>query len=247
MRLADKARRAAWAVTCTASGRAEVERAAGRAVADRFHVIRHGLDLAVWTPAPSRPPTATLHVLAVGRLVRKKGFDVLVASLADLGARGVDVEARVVGAGPEETALREAARAAGLGSRCTFAGACSPPEVRAAMVDWADVLAAPSRVDPTGDRDGLPNVVGEAMASAVPVVGTGVGGLPEMLADGETGLVVPPDDARALADALARLAGDADLRRRLGAGARRRAEEVFDAGKNVAELLALVEAGGPRD
>jgi len=243
VRLPEKLRHASWVVSCTASGRDEVARAYGAELADRIHVIRHGLDLGIWTPAPPRPTTTTLHVLAVGRLVRKKGFDVLVAALADIVARGVDVDARIVGEGAESEGLRAAIERAGLGSRVALEGARLPAEVRTTMVEWADVLVAPSRVDPSGDRDGLPNVVGEAMASALPVVGTPVGGLPEMLEDDVTGLIVPPDDARSLAVALERLARDPALRLRLGADARRRAEAVFDADKNVAALLALVEAG----
>jgi glycosyltransferase involved in cell wall biosynthesis len=142
--------------------------------------------------------------------------------------------------------LAERADHAGVRSLLTFEPRAPTEELRRVFVEETDVLAFPGRIADDGDRDGLPNVVGEAMACGVPVVGTAVGGLPEMLVDGETGLVVPEAAPAALAAALERLAKDEGLRTRLGRGARAKAEAVFDATKNLDAFFALVEAGGDR-
>jgi colanic acid/amylovoran biosynthesis glycosyltransferase len=245
VRIEDKARRAAWAVACTEAARAEIERRHGPATAARFRVIRHGLDLSAWRPgARAARAGGPLRVLAVGRLVRKKGFDVLLEAVKAASERGDGVVVRIVGAGEEEAALRAAIDRLGVRGAVSLEGAVSPDAVRERLRDWADVVAVPSRVEADGDRDGLPNVVGEAMACGVPVVGTPVGGILEMLTDGETGLVVPAEDAGALADALVRLAADPGLARRLGERARAKAETTFDLERNVAALLSLIENRG---
>jgi glycosyltransferase involved in cell wall biosynthesis len=245
VRLDDKARRASWAVACTEAARAEVLRRHGEETAARFRVVRHGVDLDAWSPgARDASPAGRLRVLAVGRLVRKKGFDVLLDALEALAARGTAFEARLVGAGEEHGALLAAAARVGAPGSASLVGALPPDGVRDLLRAWADVVVVPSRVGPDGDRDGLPNVVGEAMACGVPVVGTPVGGIIEMLDDGRTGLVVPSEDAGALASALERLAGDPAQRRDMGSRARAQAEAVFDSRKNVADLLALIEARG---
>jgi glycosyltransferase involved in cell wall biosynthesis len=219
-------------------------RRCGPEVGERFRVVRHGVDLETWRPGVREArPGGPLRVLAVGRLVRKKGFDLLLDALAALSARGVAVTARVVGAGEEHAPLVAAAARLDAGT-VVLEGALPPAAVLERLRDWADVLVVPSRVEPDGDRDGLPNVLGEAMACGVPVVGTPVGGILEMLEDGRNGAVVPAEDAGALADALGRLAADPALCRRLGAAGRERAEEVFDARTNVASLLALIESRG---
>lgn len=244
-RLDDKARRAAWAVTCTEAARAEIERRHGPDVAARFVVVRHGVDLGVYRPLDGPRPPGALRVLAVGRLVEKKGFSDLVDALARLRAHRVDVVAEVVGDGPLRSELEARAGASALPTEAlAFVGARPPDAVRERMRGWADVLVAPSVVTADGDRDGIPNVVGEALACGVPVVGTTVGGIPELVVDGTSGLLVPPHAPDALAHALARLVGDAGLRGRLRVGARRVAEERFDAAGNVAAFLRVVEAGG---
>jgi glycosyltransferase involved in cell wall biosynthesis len=211
--LAARARGAAVVVACNADVAASLA-----AVGARPEVIGHGVDIHRFHP-PCHDRRDGERVLAVGRLVEKKGFDVLLHALA----RTADPwRLDIVGDGPERRRLADLVERLGLGGRVRFRGrlthACLPAAYAA-----ADVVVVPSRVDRHGDRDGLPNVVLEAMASARPVVASDVAAVATAVGDGDTGLLIPPDDPEPLAAALDRLAGDAALRRRLGARARRAA------------------------
>jgi glycosyltransferase involved in cell wall biosynthesis len=130
-----------------------------------------------------------------------------------------------------------------------FRGALAPEAVAREMAA-ADILVAPSVVAPGGDRDGIPNVVLEAMAAGLPVVAATTSGLPEAVEDGVTGLLVPASDPESLAAALDRLLADPAMRRRLGEAGRRRVQERYDLGTNVARLRSLfapwVAKGGGR-
>jgi glycosyltransferase involved in cell wall biosynthesis len=158
-------------------------------------------------------PGGDFHVLCLGRLVAIKGFDVLIESLS--GAVGIALV--VAGDGPERRRLE--ALAAGRKVRASFVGAVDSSR-RAELLAAADVFVLPSRVLPGGRHEGLPVALLEAMASGLPVIATRTGGIPEVVDDGVSGLLVPPDDPRSLRAALDRLAGSSALRRALGAAAR---------------------------
>ena len=194
------------------------------------------------TPGPGGWPEATgvpdgsgpVRLLFVGRVVRQKGLDVLLAALAELPS-GLDWSLDIVGDGPSRPALAEQAARLGLAGRVRFAGWAA----RAAMPDIlraADLFVFASR------DEGMPNAVLEAMASGLPVAATRISGNEELVLDGETGLLVPPDDVAALAGALGRLLGDRDLRRRLGAAGRERVVREYS-WRSVAERYAALCAG----
>ncbi len=249
-RLEDKARRASWAVACSEATREAIGARCGPSTSGRFVVIRHGVDLAAYRPPEAMREPGPLRILAVGSLVPKKGFDVLLPALARLRERGVRFVVRVVGGGIDGPALLATTERLRLVDAVAFDGPRPATEVRDAMRGWADVLVAPSRVAPDGNRDGLPNVVGEAMACGLPVVGTRVGGIPEMVETGVTGWLVPPADPGSLADALATaeaiVTKDPVRALALSSAARRRAEEVFDAAKNLDAFFEVVERAGRR-
>ena len=177
-------------------------------------------------------------MLGVGRLVAKKGFDVLVEACAVLARRQVPFEAVIVGQDDkhgEEVRRRIAARE--LQGRVSLPG----PMGQAELLDEygrASVFCLPCRVLP-GDRDGLPNVLVEAMASGVPVVTTGVSGIPELVSHEANGLLVPPDDPDALADALVRLHEDRELAGRLARAGRATVRERFNGDVLAARLVDL--------
>ena len=183
-----------------------------------------------------------IHLLSVGRLVEKKGHVHQFAACAELARRGRRFHLRIIGAGPLRALLETQIAAAGLGASVTLDGERPPAEVTAAYA-WADVFWHTGVVDAQGDRDGLPNVVPEAMACGLPVISSDAGGAGEAIHDGATGLVVDPADAVALANAVERLADDAELRARFGAAGRAWVEENFLAEVNTRRLAEAFAAG----
>ncbi len=178
-------------------------------------------DSAPPSPSPSasqRGGSKGFRVLFVGRLVERKGVAELIEALRRLPpALGARLD--VIGDGPERARLEALVRESGLGDRVVLRGRVPAAELRAAY-GAADVLALPSVLDSRSDTEGLGVVLLEAMSYGVPVIGSRIGGIPDIVIDGETGLLVPPGDPAALATALQRLAQDEDLRARLGAAGR---------------------------
>jgi glycosyltransferase involved in cell wall biosynthesis len=175
-------------------------------------------------------------ILSVGRAVEKKGYDDLLPALARLPA-ALDWRFEHVGGGPELAGLKEDARALGIAERITWFGALTQPDVLA-RYRAADAFVLSSRVAGDGDRDGLPNVLMEAQSQGLPCVATAVSGIPELIEDGVTGLLVAPRDRDALAQALARLVGDPALRVRLGEAGRERTLRDFALERGIDRLLA---------
>lgn len=242
--LAEKLAVADWAVTCTAAGKARLD---ALAPPGRVGLVYHGLDLARFPPPPAREVArdatgATPTILSVGRAVPKKGYDTLLAALARL-PRDRPWRFVHVGGGGEREKLAAAANRLGLADRVAWQGAADQPAVLAAYRD-ADIFALASRVAADGDRDGLPNVLMEAMSQGLPCVTTAVSAIPELVTDGETGLLVPPEAPAPLADALARLLGDPELRRRLGDAGAARVRAAFSAEAGLDELARRFRAGG---
>jgi colanic acid/amylovoran biosynthesis glycosyltransferase len=193
-------------------------------------------------PRPGAP-SVPLSILSVGRLVEKKGHAYQIAACAELARRGLPFHLRIIGEGPLRSQLAALVTRANLQHRVKLAGECPPAEVAAAYAA-ADVFWHTGVVDAQGDRDGLPNVVPEALAHGLPVISSAAGGAGEAIRDGETGLIVDPADAGALADAVSRLAADPALRDQLGQAGRRWVELHFQAEKNTRDLAAAFFGAG---
>jgi len=237
--LDNKLARAAAAVTCT---RASLGYLCGQypAHAGRIHLVYHGLPSA-WleAPVPERPraPGEPLRILAAGRFVPKKGFLVLLTACALLKARGTPFTARIVGDGPLREGLISDCRVLGLEQYVEFPGWLPEERLRAEYAR-ADLFCCPSVEAPDGDRDGLPNVLVEAMSTGLPAVGSNLSGIPEAIGHDETGLLVPPGNGIALANALTSCA-EPVLRARLGAAAVARVSERFSFDRGLDQLEGL--------
>lgn len=175
------------------------------------------------------------RIVAVGRLVEKKGFDDLIEACGVLEERGRDFECLIVGQGPLGDALARRVAALGLGDRVRLLGA-RPQEETRRILATAAVFAAPCRIAEDGDRDGVPTTLLEALALGVPSISTDVTGIPEVIVDGETGMIVPERDPKALAAMIDRVFDTPSLGRDLSRRGRALVEERFDARKNTALL-----------
>ncbi|MFL6135638.1 MAG: glycosyltransferase family 4 protein [Nocardioidaceae bacterium] len=216
--LADRSRGAIGVIACNTDVAQHVD-----VPGARVRLLPHGVDLDRFRPGPRRDADGPLRVLAVGRLVEKKGFPTLLAAMARLS---VPCVLRIVGTGAQHGRLTADIERLGLAGTVELAGRRSHEQLPADYA-WADVVAVPSVVDSSGDRDGLPNVALEAMACGRPLAVSDVAALGSAVRDAGSGVVVPPGDPGALADALTTLA-DQRVRESFGAAGRRHVEEHFD-------------------
>jgi glycosyltransferase involved in cell wall biosynthesis len=201
-----------------------------------------GIPTALFRPEPQPPDGDGLRLLCVARFQEKKGLDTLVDACALLRDRGVRFHLRLIGDGPQAAELRAQVQRLALEAHVELPGPMPQEEVARALRD-CHVFVMPCRRDRTGDMDGIPTVFMEALATARPVVSCAVSGVPELVRDGETGLIVPPDAADALADAVARLAADPALRTRLGSAGRALVEQQHDQDRNARRVVELLAGG----
>ncbi len=197
---------AAFGATCTRFGAQHLQGMAD--TPGRVNLVYHGLDLSRFPTPPEdalRNADSAFHMMSVGRLVEKKGFDNLIDALALL-PDGLDWHWTHIGGGPLDTEMRARADALGLTAQITWRGACDQPEVIKAM-RAADLFVLPSRIAEDGDRDGLPNVLMEAASQMLPILSTPVSAIPEFIDNGVHGIL--SDDAPAsLAAAMSQVASD---------------------------------------
>src|SRR5215475_6598627 len=197
---------------------------------DRVHRIYNGLDLAEFGRADfsSNPPL----IIAVGRLISKKGFADLIRTCALLLGRGKSFRCEIIGEGPLENELRLQIDELHLQNNVVLTGAKPQSQVRQRLAT-ANVFVLPSVIDPDGGMDNLPTVIMEAMATGLPVVSTSIGGIPEMVIENETGFLVQSSDAAGMADAIERVVNDCSLAANLGHSAYERARTLFSIKQNV--------------
>ncbi len=204
-------------------------------------VIRHGVELDRFEPA-LRSPTAELapenpdlRIVTIGRLVEKKGFPDLLRALGRLKASGRRITCQVYGDGPLSGPLTELRDELGLGETVHFAGERSREAIISALHE-ADVFVLTPTVTEDGDRDGIPNVLVEAMACGLPVVSTSAGGIGELVAHGVNGFLTAPGDVADIETQISRLADSPALRQQMGAAARRTVESGYDVNAAAEQL-----------
>jgi glycosyltransferase involved in cell wall biosynthesis len=239
--LSEKMAGAKFVATCTDYNSKYLKSLDGNRLAGKIHLIYHGLDLAQFFPSGWAAKNGHRPLLlSVGQLKEKKGFPYLIQACRLLKDRGYDLRCEIVGEGPQRPELTALIADLSLQDTVVLCGALPHSEVIFRYAQ-ATLFALPCVLGVDGDRDGIPNVLLEAMAMQIPVVSTRFSGIPEVIEDGLTGLLVPPQDVGALASALARLLDDPDLRQRLGRRGRRQIEERFDIRTNVSQLVELFE------
>ena len=207
-------------------------------------VVHHlGVDLDKVRRLPPRTDAGQgFGIVFVGRMVEKKGLAYLIAAVAMLRERGHAARLDVVGDGPEEAALKAAAVRAGVADAIVFHGR-QPNEAVLRLMAGADCLALPSVTAADGDQEGIPVTLMEAMATGLPVVSTVHSGIPELVSDGETGLLVPERDVPALAAALERLMNEPGLGPRHAARAQAFVAAEFNAETQNRRLFELILGG----
>lgn len=250
--LRSKLRLMRWCATCTEPGAEYL-----RTLADdpaKIHLVYHGLDFDRFPPDPPQrsqrdgsDPAEPVRLLSIGRAVEKKGFDVLLDALAALPA---DISWRWhhVGPGRILEELQERARALGLDEKIEWHGAQAQDFVIERYRD-CDLFVLPSREAGDGDRDGLPNVLMEAQSQGLACLSTSFSAIPELIRDGDTGILVPPGDAGSLRAALEQLIRSPEERSRLGMAGYSRVRSEFEAEKGIrviARLLSETMADGAR-
>lgn len=240
-----KMRYAHFVITCSVYNQRYLQRLVDPRVGERIHCVYVGLNLKLFSalirePEKIRPPL----ILAVSRLVEKKGLLYLVAACRILKDQGYAFQCHIVGDGPQLPLLEERIQALHLEDCVKLPGSAAYEQV-IEMYQNASIVALPSVVASDGDRDGIPYALMEAMYMRIPVVSTTVSGIPELIEDGESGLLVPPYDNVALAAALARLLDDPVLCKRLGEAARKTIEARFDVARNSETIIELFYENQP--
>jgi glycosyltransferase involved in cell wall biosynthesis len=207
--------------------------------ADRIHRVYNGLNLAEFGPANFSADLPM--IVAIGRLIAKKGFSSLIRACALLFEHGRPFRCEIFGEGPLESQLRAQIEESGLKELVKLPGAKPQHELRERLAA-ASAFVLSSVPEAEGGMDNLPTVIMEAMATGLPVVSTRIGGIPEMVIDNETGFLVRPEDPVALADAIEKVIYDRSLGQKLGQAGHRRAQTLFSIEKNVRDLCALLDA-----
>ena len=206
--------------------------------AKKIHRVYNGLNLDPFRMAD--PAGGSLEIISIGRLIPKKGFEVLVNACNILTSRGLHLRCRIVGSGPEHVPLRQLIDRLGLGNFIELTGPKAQPEI-VDLLAQSNLFVFPAVEDGSGDRDNLPTVIIEAMASGLPVVATGLGGIREIVTDQANGLIVAEGDADALATAIGFLAEHAELRKSYGQNGLAVVKEKFRVETTVKGLIELFQ------
>lgn len=248
--LREKLSDSAWVVSCTVAGMDYLNSLSNPENRGQVKLVYHGLDLARFPLPPAqgsqrdgRTADSGVRLISIGRAVVKKGFDTLLHALALLPGE-LHWRLQHLGGGPELAKLRELARELGLDSRIDWCGPADQATIIQALRD-SDLFVLACRVAPDGDRDGIPNVLLEAQSQTLAVVSSRLSAIPEFICDGVTGLLCPPDDPPAFAQAMAALIRDPERRAIMGRQGRARLEEHFQMQSTIEYLVQ--QFGANRD
>lgn len=237
--LRDKISHARFVVTCTEFNKNYLQEVSGSA-APVFRCY-HGLNVSGFEVPAKTHRRSVPNILSVGRFVPKKGFPILIQALHRLRQEGLALHCDIVGSGPLKDELQQQIKTLGMSDAVKLVA----PMPQSELLEYyrkADLFALACEVQEDGDRDGIPNVLVEALAMGIPAVSTAISGIPELIEDGVNGLLVPEKSAEALAEALGKILRDAELAERLGSAGRAKVEDEFDALRNVEKIGMLLRA-----
>ena len=229
---------AAFMVTVSRSNHRHLESILGPELISKVEVLYNGVDLNRIQVADRNSAREGKTVLLVGRLIEKKGADLLIEAVPQVVADHPEVRFVLAGDGERSAALESRVHELGVGDRVLFTGSVPHEQI----VEWMSrsaVFALPCRVAVDGDRDALPTVLIESMATGLPCISTPVNGVPEIVAHGVTGLIVPENDVDSLAGAISEILGDADLQTTMSTAGRQRVEQRFNLSASTQSLSAL--------
>ncbi len=237
--LCHKVDEAAFVVPISNYNRDVIVNECGASASAKLVVIHTGVDTEHFRPRPHEEPARPFTIVCVGTLHEVKGQGHLIRACQRLAQGGIDFVCHLVGEGPDRPMLERVIAEAGLADRMLLDGVMAR-EALADLLAASDVLVTPSVPTAQGKREGIPVVLMEAMSSGLPVVASRLSGIPELVEDGVSGLLVEPGDADGLAAALARLQGDVSLRQRLAASGRRTVVAEFDVRMNARRLAEQI-------
>ncbi|MFC1709908.1 glycosyltransferase family 4 protein [Candidatus Omnitrophota bacterium] len=246
--LEEKIRRSKFVVTCTDYNRKFLNDLCNNSQSEKIYLNYHGVDLIKFSIANRVPRIANepLRILSIGRLVETKGFEYLIEACCILRDREIDFECLIVGSGPLLRRHKSHVKRHNLGNNVKFVGVKTQDEIRE-LYGQATVLVQPSVIAKNGDRDGIPNVILEAMSIGVPVVSTDISGIPEAIIHDKTGVLVQERDRTFLAFAIERLWKNVQLRKKIIKNGRQLIEEKFSTDKNIEALINIFKENGVLD
>lgn len=243
--LADQIRAASFITTCTEYNKKWMNRLVPNEQ-NRIHLVYHGVDLDSWPYQPSLPETKEIvQILSIGRLIEKKGFIYLLDALRQLKEKKYSIRLSIAGDGKEKEKLKDFCRRHGLEQSVLFPGWQTPEQIKRQHTS-SDIFVLPSIITDDGDRDGIPNVILEAMATGLPIISTSVSGIPEVIRHHHNGLLVSEKDSCRLAQAISYLIDNPCLRVRFAENARKTVEKRFNhehCNARLKELFKPAEEG----
>ncbi|MFX0204138.1 MAG: glycosyltransferase [Candidatus Hodarchaeota archaeon] len=234
-----KIKTAKFIITISEYNRQYLSEIAGNSsVEGKIHIVHYGLDLRSFSPIAEKEERTQTTILSIGRLVEKKGFPYLIKACKILAEKGYKFSCQIIGEGPNRPLLQSMIEEHGLSKFIELVGVVFQERIRE-YFHRADIFVLPCVIASDGDRDGIPNVLIEAMAMEIPVISTKIIGIPELIKNGKEGFLVPQKEEVALADAMALLLENKDIRQRFGKAGRKRIEAYFNLSKTSAELSEI--------
>jgi colanic acid/amylovoran biosynthesis glycosyltransferase len=243
--LGEKVRASKFAVTISEFNKRVMFEECDEAAHDKIRVIHCGVDPGLLDQVREADPERPLEIVCIASLQESKGHRYLIEACHRLAQRGVAFRCRLIGEGPLRQEIESQIESLGLRESVQVLGGLPRKEVMD-VIGSSDVAALTCVQISSGRRDGIPVALMEAMAAGLPVVATGISGIPELVEDGVTGSLVPPGDVEAIARALDRLARDREFRSRIGAAARERVRRDFNQQTSARELVALFATPAPQ-